>query len=235
MLPTDPNGRYLNTFAPHGKATAGEPDFALLTQSASDDPRLIRRLPWAGMEGQFGNFISTSLLDSFVLAFIPLFLVYRVVRNRTWSMRGMFVMTAAAAIAIGAYLILPDPYSDLSPAFGVAFRRLAAAIFFLPMTTFPYFLIAWTMQGRRRRIAWLLATTVLATAIAAAFMLAVDASAKSASQHYSWRAWWTIFIPAVWWAGALAYAVLIFNRPVRALYRRFGPAASDRSKLRDPT
>ena len=161
--------------------------------------------------------------------------VYRVVRNRTWSIRGMFVMTAAAAIAIGWYLIRPDPYSDLSPGFGVAFRRLAAAVFFLPMTTFPYFLIAWTMQGRRRRIAWLLATTVLATAIAAAFMLAVDASAKSASQHYSWRAWWTIFIPAVWWAGALAYAVLIFNRPVCALYRCFLPAASDRSKLRDPT
>jgi hypothetical protein len=91
------------------------------------------------------------------------------------------------------------------------------------------------MQGRRRRIAWLLATTVLVTAIAAAFMLAVDASAKSALQRYSWRAWWSIFIPGAWWAGALAYAVLIFNRPVRALYRRFRSAASDRSKLRDPS
>ncbi len=192
------------------------------------DPRLIRNLPWANLEFDLKRFVLPELLESLAVAFIPLWLVGRVVRNRTWGMLGMFVLTAAVAISIGSFLLLPDPFTGYGTRTGLAFRRIAMLFLFVPLIAFPYFLIAWTVQRRWRRIAWLLANTVMAAAIAAAFMLAIDARAKPALQHYSGHAAWTIIIPGIWLAGAAEYAMLIFHRPVRWLWRvllrRFRPA-----------
>ena len=50
---------------------------------------------------------------------------------------------------------------------------------------------------------------------------------------------WTIIIPGIWSASAAGYAMLIFHRPVRWLWRtflrRFRPAASSDSKMRYPS
>jgi hypothetical protein len=218
VLATGISGQYPATFARQNKANAGEPDSASLARSLAADPRFARALPWTDLKVPLRDVALHVLFDSLFVCFIPGWLIVRVIDKGSWSMRGMFVLTAAVAIAIGSYLLLPGPPFGSPQA-----ARIVAMLACTPFIAFFYFLVTWGVQRRWRRVGGLLAAAALAAIIFAVVALALDAGSKPAVQHYALRGWWTIVVPAAWLGGVLTYAAIILARLARAVVRRFRP------------
>jgi outer membrane protein assembly factor BamB len=163
-----------------------------------NDPRSVRRLPWALEEGSwrdYGKFTAWGLFYSLCLVYVPAAYLLRMVRDRRWSLQRLLLMPVVAALALMAALAGGNDASLLEP-----LGKALLAILYFPVCVAGVRLVRWSIARRWQRVAIWLAATVLAAGLMAGVVLWVaqtQGMGLQPGEHYAWGGWYWI-----WFFGA---------------------------------
>ena len=185
----------------------------------TNDPRLLRRLPWTPPQFAASTLIGAlawAVFFSIALLYIPAIYVYHSVTHRQWSLKWVLLLPAVAAAPLVAVMIeAPD-----LPARGVEFRILLAAIT-LPAPVAVAELVAWSIRRRWRPVVMWLAAAVVTTAILAAVVLlvaqSVQRTALQPGERYAWDGWWLIWLHGGYLTACLLTVWLVLRAVARGV------------------
>ena len=90
------------------------------------------------------------------LIVLPIWTLYKIFWRRRWTPRNWLMLPLVALLFIIA-LVVPNPGN--TPQISPLWARFFVAFWLLPMTMFPWQLVAWFRAGRRRRLTWWLGIT----------------------------------------------------------------------------
>jgi outer membrane protein assembly factor BamB len=191
-------------------------------QTSVDDPRFSRPLPWVALAefqgalewvyGPYGPYswgrLKATVLHAMwllplVLALglftLPVWLLRRAVRNRSWRPALLLV---GWAVLVG----LAVAFAPLPPSGGRAWIVIPAVPLVLLGLAGVELLghsFTWAVHRRWQRLALLLALFLLGTLLVAGIWLAVDTRHREAGEHYSWALWYVAAVPGFYAAGLL--------------------------------
>jgi hypothetical protein len=162
---------------------------------AQNDPRSVRRLPWALEEGSwrdYGKFTAWGLFYSMSLVYVPAAYLLRMVRDRRWSRQRLLLMPVVAALALMAALAGGNDASLLEP-----LGKALLAILYFPVCVAGVRLVRWSMARRWQWVAIWLAATVLAAGLMAGMILSIaqtQGMGLQPGERYAWSGWYWIWV-----------------------------------------
>jgi hypothetical protein len=182
-----------------------------------DDPRKARPLPWAHQNmgasiAELVTFSAWALYNSLALIVLPGWVLFRVVRNRRFSLRGLLLSPVLVALFAMALVLKPKDGD-----FATLITKFGLAALFLPVVAL---LATIGICLYRRRfttlIRWLAVIVVGAFVIASAqFLVERNYSALSPDEYYSLGGWYVPLVPATYVTGLL----IIATAPIQAMLR----------------
>ncbi len=177
----------------------------------SEDPRLLRPLPWKRASYQtagLGQYVLWAGFYGITLAVLPVSIVALMLWRRQWSLRALLGLLTVSAVFMTAVTI-DGPEHDFQLISGkllVAYGTAGPVIFAAMI------LARWLWLGRWQRVAIWLAAGLLASLVVMAISLSMatryPAGALEPGERYSWAGWYWIFSP-VFFLAAWALCLLI--------------------------
>jgi hypothetical protein len=191
----------------------------VLPGRSDGDPRWTRPLPWTGLilftVGPRG-FLAFAGLALINLA-APLILLRLAARRRPWTLRLLMALPIAAAIPLAVFQTI-EPLLPAEIASRAVSGRTAFALYTLaglPLATYAATVLSGAARLRLKRLAVLIALTLVASAIVAEVWVWFDRRTMPAIEHYGRSGW-----PLAVLLGAYATGILIVLAwPVRRFYR----------------
>ena len=174
---------------------------------ARDDPRWTRPLPWAHVvdhdAARSGVLIAIGL--AIFNVFLPLGLLRLTARRRRWTMRLMMALPVAAAVPLTAFVALEPLIPTLPGPFPSSSRVLftLGSLAGMPIVSLAA-MAGWNLvRWRWRRLALLVALTVLASLSIGLVWLRIDSRTMPAIEHYTWSGWYLAVLLGAYPIGAL--------------------------------
>jgi outer membrane protein assembly factor BamB len=177
--------------------------------SATQDPRLLRPLPWTPQDYDvvaLPRFVAWTAFYGVVLLAVPMLYIRHLIRRKQWGLKTMLLLPVVAGIFLMG-VIINGPDNDFQ---ALPNKLMVATVMAGPPMFALYQLARWIAQGR-----WALALVWLALGIVAAIVIGAvvwQADHRGGpfqpGEQFSWEGWYWILGPAYWAVACLMTAAL---------------------------
>jgi hypothetical protein len=207
-LAIEPDGRY--------RLPAAEP---ITSPPLPEDPRSRVPLPWVAL---YPNDLARLDWPSLLLVQFALALSYILLRSAAWVFRrgswaiGLLIcLLLVAGPALGVGLATLRAAAKFTDRYGALMQTIPLVLIGLPALAFLWRAVAWSVQGRWRRVGVLLGGSALLAVPLCVLMLRADRDNLGPTQHYTADGWYLAWVVGAYAAGAL----LILGWLLRAAFR----------------